>query len=192
MAKKTTTAERIRKANKRFAAMTKAQKRVAIAKDVLAALATKKIEAESGTYYLRTKALGDKLNGEQCNACAIGALFACQVERTPKLKLTDASDYYDSTDVYWDEDAHEYKEGAAERSFASYGMRETLRKFFGDKQLGLIETAFEQDDDYCYDLNLDGDTVDAAIKFGSRYRSDRGRMRAIMENIVANRGEFRP
>jgi hypothetical protein len=163
---------RVERDNRAFAAMPAAKKRVTIAKDVIAWLDLKKLIPTAGTY-LETVAT-TKVNGYSCNACAVGAMFACQVERTPKLTL-EVADYSE----YHVDDAAE----VATRNYCNAGMRETLGKFFSREQLGLIESAFE-----CMAF----DDAEAAEKFGRRYHTEARRMRAIMENIVANGGEFVP
>lgn len=60
---------------------------------------------------------------------------------------------------------------------------------FGRLNSDLIEGAFEK----CNPLS--GNTTglqDFAIKFGKRYKSDRNRLKAIMQNVLDNGGVFRP
>ena len=68
-------------------------------------------------------------------------------------------------------------------------QRRPLSKIFPTGQLRLIELAFEEGSGAFYS---DCDTDDAAVKFGRKFRSKKGRLLAIMENIVANKGTFKP
>jgi hypothetical protein len=98
----------ITKSNKRFASMTPAQKRVRIAKDVIAQLDAKEIVAKNGVYfslagakpYDSVDSICDENAGASvqelarteflgCNVCAIGAGFIASVKRLNKLKVED-------------------------------------------------------------------------------------------------------
>lgn len=183
------------KDNLAFAKLPKAQKRVAIARDVIAQVKLGMIDVQQGKY------LGDVVkveddNGnvvgvEKCTACALGSLFACAVNK-PALKL----DLDDALPAYG-------YSGADDDS-----MREQLGDVFSEDQLRLIESAFEMDDflegdDSKYqdviedDGTWTGETVfkgrlKKAVDFGERYTSDKRRLIAIMENVIENNGTFRP
>lgn len=215
-----TKAQRIAKTkrdNARFAKLTGAQKRVAIAKDVLAQLAVGRIKAHSGTYF-KAK-VGNKTfkaEGEvqealakipTCSACALGSLFVCTVEKADKLKLSDLSN--DFVVEEWD-DRGQIREKVA--SVDSDSMHTYLKGFFSLDQLFLIENAFEVSDINSrseFEETSDSDFGASLVfnqkveeKFGlwgdidrsgaDRREGDRIKMERIMRNIVRNRGRFVP
>lgn len=132
-------AKQVERDNKRFEKASPAAKRVIIAKDVLKWLGEGKITPSPGTYlsdylrdptgqeYLRDpetnelvvgRKLDDRVNGGRCAACALGAVFACSVERLGGV--------YD----FW--------------NMSSNKMVAKLEPFFSGDQLRLIECAFEK------------------------------------------------
>jgi hypothetical protein len=211
---------RIEAGNARFRTLEPARKRVAIAKDVLKWLDSKKLLVPqlSGSAYLdgipmyQDEGVPSVVNGGTCQACAIGAIFAVAVEKgecggtlyrasrngnRPALVTTDQG----VTDIH-----------------------EKLAPFFDVKQLCLIEQAFEGADQgapcrtqrvYVYgtadgcdegsesarERRLSEDEEwQAATAFGKAAsvglldltEAREARMRAIMNNIIANKGTFRP
>lgn len=93
--------------NAKFAKMSSARKRVAVAKDVLKWLAAGALVAENGTYI--SPSFSDKMwdekddrlelrsllrrsveNREACWACAKGAMFLCYLDRADKLTVGEA------------------------------------------------------------------------------------------------------
>ena len=199
--------KRIRASNAAFKAMSPAEKRVQIAKDVLMSLDTGKLEPVNGSYMLvelpkythmqdsdtwetydaRQTAFKDLDAREQlltgtisCSVCAIGAVFTCAVQRQNELTV-------------------------AELQASRRGMVEYLQGSFSAVQLDLIECAFERTRD---NMRCDATPyTDARLaeKFGHSVHNSwldaphdaRGGlasclMRAIMENIVANEGAFVP
>lgn len=190
---------RVREANKRFDALLPAEKRVAIARDVLAQLGSKKLVAARGTWL--ENANGNSLYSEadvkknvelqsilakteQCEGCALGGLFLCAVRQADKLKLDELINVKDfkkgqkdyTEDVYLDEidqinmsDAFNY-----------------LKRFFPKAQLEMIETAFELGYGACHS----DDEATNLFAVGVNDASDR--MRLIMENIVSHKGKFVP
>ena len=164
----------IERDNERFAKMTKPQKRVAIAKDALAAIKAKIYTAEEGTYCLiagiddpfgsefdKSSQLRDSL--AQCQCCAIGALFLS------KARVAD------------EETVGRYRRGV------DYWRR--LSPYFDRQQLDLIEAAFELHD--VHDT-LKEDARERAYRFGNRYTVAKNRLVAILNNIVENNGTFVP
>lgn len=194
----------IKRSNERFAAMTPVEKRVQIAKDVIAALDSNGIVAQKGTYgdFVPVERRGSYLDMEfatdayyaardeywkgdaqdailegsiSCNVCAIGAVFTCAVARMDKLTLKDLE--------------------IAPRS----SMLEYVSEFFDKLQLELMECAFELNTDQVRYDHDDDDLLRKAVDFGyaaniatATMTRAEARMRAIMENIIANGGEFRP
>lgn len=195
----------IKKGNDDFAKLAPAAQRIAIAKDVLAWLDLGKLKARAGRYVVpiddgrpeerwyddtldaRSLVLED---GVTCEVCALGGMFACAVGRLNKIN------------------AYSFR-GARQN-----GMREYLSPYFSPWQLALIETAFECEwyiDGFDH-VRGSAEAADAAVAFGERYTRDdvqdpdeddgvymqprqtmqEERMRAIMQNIIANGGEFKP
>lgn len=159
-----------------FEKLTKPQKRVRIAQDVIAQLNTRLVAKH--LTWARLKGLHEaKPDAEvcaitrkqkKCEVCGLGALFVAAVERADKLKIseldgTGLSDGVNETDVF-----------------------DYLGRFFDQKQLQAIESAFEGGEGYCDD---DGGADFLPLDIGI---SPSTRMRLIMENIVANKGRFKP
>ncbi len=192
--------------NEDFEKLSAAEKRVAIARDVIAALDSKKIRAMAGVYLAKdTYTRGDEdcavtpetLNPGKCTACAIGSLFMCQVQ-AGRVELQSAWTSYAAWTSY----------GAGHGYFSSGRMRdEVLSRYFTGEQLGLIESAFERSGSFAYDDALcEWEEAQKAVAFGVRFGgnpdddtgeaeellNDEARLRAIMTNIIENNGEFRP
>ena len=157
---------------KAFYRQTKAQKRVTIAKDVLKWLDTKKVRASPGVYLdvydgkeLVTE--GDTVNGYKCEACALGAIFACTVERAKAAR-------------------------SGGFNVSSGHMRSRLGPYFERDQLAAIENAFEQTSV----IPTEASTGTWSPQYeGADFSADSSptrRMRAIMKNIIRNNGTFIP
>lgn len=206
--KRASSPEAIKKRNEAFARMSPEQKRVTVAKDVIAALNAKQLVAKNSVYLaLRFKqaVVKDWNNWDKftesdaqvalleqkvsCEVCAIGSVFVCAVERMDKLTV-------------------DQFRGSGRRS-----IREYLGDLFSLEQLDLMEIAFECTTEHAQTVRYRGDEdegkgisngaqseLDAAVGFGEMfwdyggvdgYNAD-ACMRAIMANIIANKGEFRP
>ena len=173
-------------ANEAFKKLPVAAKRVAIAKDVIADLRAKKLLARAGTYVnLNTSedvAVPEDLQEalvcgavKNCTVCALGAMFVCGVKAMNKAETEQA---YGMDDI----DIKQYFEG-----------------IFSRDQLCLIETAFEQSIKYIGDYDVEAqydedkdNSPHPAVTFGRTYDLDEDRMIAIMKNIIANEGTFKP
>ena len=170
-----------------FDKLTPAQKRVEIAKDVIARVGLGKLVAKSGSLF-RTAAGNaflpqgadpqEYLNNKECRVCGKGALVCSWVSNFNNIGRSafDALSYQ----LYTWNDNDSISE---------------LRELFGDDMLNLIEIAFEGEVfrwsgkyaikaealrgtcNICID-----DTKDAKLYFGN--------LTAIMQNIVDNDGEF--
>ena len=180
---------RTERANAAFRALNPARKRVAIAKDVLRWLATGKLRPGYG--YLDIPEFYDNqrdiVNGGTCEACAVGSLFACAVERGDAGGTVRRSP---TSCRLIGEDATE--------------IHRKLAGIFEPDQLALIEAAFETE------CRLPIATIQAVLGYeidrqhpkAQEYfrkawdfcpRADRPeRMVLIMENIIANKGTFIP
>jgi hypothetical protein len=176
--------------NAKFASLTKAQKRVAIAKDVLLQLRLEHINAVSGVYLdfpeAKQNDVGECLvdsdapvsavyNVRDCDVCAKGALFLSAARVKKGKTMRDLMITHDSGNV----DANALNDNSIVRY---------LSDIFDDQQLWLIEAAFEQNDMRSMkDIEAGGDYL--------RYHLDDSedeRLRAIMLNIIENKGTFKP
>ncbi len=169
-------------------APTKAQLRVQICKDVLRQLDTKRIIANRGSYL---ESAGSRWEAQfyndrdgkvrppakKCRVCAIGSVFVCALDRYNELKLSDSG--YGKPD--------------------SDDMMRYLGRWFGDGQLRLMEQAFEGKN-----IRL-GNQADPkpraffekhgnpkATPWGYEEADSDKLMRAIMANVIANKGTFKP
>jgi hypothetical protein len=187
--------EQVRRANAAFEKLSPSDKRVAIARDVLAQLDAGRITAEAGVYVrsfdlvnlIEESAKDAQLQNllpevEECNVCALGSMFICGVNIANKLPVKGLTTF--------------------EEEVSGSDAKKYLRRFFTNGQLGLIESAFETGDmldNYSRVSQHDANLLRAAILFGQLFdleddyqTGDELRLRAIMENIIVNKGTFRP
>lgn len=172
---------RIKASNVEFEKLGPFQKRVAIARDVLAWLRTGNFKPTKGTY-VETDAcdLKDVVNGEEsCNVCALGAMFAAVSIRTGNTCSVD-----------------DWVGGGA--TFVGFD-RAQLEPYFTVDELNNIENAFEGYSRYGHDLVNPPDCFEderhfnqAAVDFNKGVRSPRERMERIMRNIIRHGGRFIP
>lgn len=169
-----------------FKQLPKHEQRVAIAKDVIKQLDANIIKAINGAYlldsetdmrswgFLSSGAMGPvKVSpGEPCQACALGSLFVCAVER---------------------EEGADYRGIPIKASTAQPLIHENLAPYFDKLQLGMIEAAFERSSRYVTEYDPDNQRLGyECVDFGDEYADPDTRMRAIMQNIIDNEGEFKP
>jgi hypothetical protein len=150
--------------NARFNRLSPEKKRVVVAKDVLKRLGEGRIEARRGVYIGR---VSTGPAGETCQACALGAVFACAINLGTKA----------TTSIH------------CCRTTSSYDMTVTLaeRGIFPAPELRKIEAAFEG-----WGAADSFEGTEATRRFNEGIFDDRERMARIMRNIVANKGEFVP
>jgi hypothetical protein len=176
--------KRVKQNNEIFDKSTPAEKRVLIAKDVISGLKKKKLISTPGCWVSNNANYGDLFDMDKvdpdtelktildkipsCNVCALGGIFVSTVKRFDKLKCKDEFAMPDIAD------------------FLPY-----LKKFFSEKQLNLIECAYEIGEGWAYD---DGESKSMrnARAFGESFGDSTERMVAIMKNIVKNDGLFVP
>ena len=176
----------IAKRNKLFEQASPAQKRVLIAKDVINLIKSGKITPMTGEWvYPSYKDESDdesfqktflKGNVEDCECCALGSMMLSCTLFKNKVKV------------------NEVNGGALDYPNLAHGHRKDVMGFrgvFPDDQCKLIEIAFECGYGY-YGPGNDGQISDRAVKFGNKYRTERKRLLAIMNNIVKNKGTFKP
>ena len=165
--------------------MTKRERVLAIAKDVLAHL--RLLSCEEGSYIgvRSTEKASDAMDkliekggdaqphidkiARNCDVCALGAAFLSYVR------------LYDGVSV---------------EDVVPDALIEKMKTVFSAEQLMLIEAAFELDARPPIVGRLGGEHLPAgsrdAVCFGERFDDPKKRLKAIMENIVANDGVFKP
>lgn len=164
--------------NKKFSEMTKNEKRVALAQDVLASLKSNKYIATTGTY-VEVEVNGeytclDQVNtstilmeSTTCTVCAIGSLFLSNAKQKKNKTLTSDSDK----------------------------MASSLRGIFTSKEMRMLEYIFEGEDVNTEftskrDEVLCNDMHSFYIKHTGGSNSDDKTLKAIMNNIIKNNGNF--
>lgn len=197
--------KKVRKDNEIFKKASKAEKRVMIAKDVLAALKAKRLMPGVGNYYPgilnRLADAGASTSGfversflqeptrmpMGCRVCAKGAIFTAKLDRLNGVKVKDEFELNDPTPA--------------------------LLGLFSERQLYLIEVAYEGYEGMYVSMvqrrerKHEADTwkageyqeVREALKFAREwsrendtYGTKEMRLKEIMKNIIRNKGKFVP
>jgi len=205
--------EKIKAKNQKFTRLTKAEKRVEIALDVLAQLKAKKIEALVGAGWgeitLKKSSTAEEFDGsrqlnelistkaQSCTACALGAMFIGAVDKFNHLKVGECETEYGEGNGYGNgacnifNETEEYYGGNKTAFLYIEYPHAYLEKFFPKKQLLLIETAFEggegATDEEDFDNPADYETAASYLKGVSNQNK---RLELLMKNIVANNGIF--
>lgn len=154
---------------------------VKIARDVLAQLRINRYIANPGLYVEVESPELDCMQSEEynrtiqrsfknffkdnknttCHVCAIGAAFVSLVNIEDRCSIMNMMHKYDT--------------------------RHRLEKYFGNYNMSLIESAFE-----CTSIGDNKDEfINEAANWGSKYSDPKKRLRAIMLNIIRNKGEFK-
>jgi hypothetical protein len=169
---------------KPFEQMTPAEKRVAIAQDVIRHMDAKRIIPLHGTFLAPYRGrlfepgsdveLSDALKtGPVCECCQVGAMMYSAVLLADALKVS------------------ELESSASHYGINSFDIWNYLAQWFTDEQLNLIEYTFEGGNGATsVDEIDDAETCEHAEMFHDEYDDEGHRMRAICENIIANGGEF--
>lgn len=200
--KKPTVKKSAAKKTKKDKKLTKAEMRVVIAKDVISALNSKRIKATKGSYfgvdfneqdrwrnkYLTLEATDNEWDTlpkvpitlpKKCNVCAIGSVFVAAVDRFDKLTPATASNVV----IHGDD----------------YAMVEQLKPWFSEKQLRLMEVVFEgksvrwveliqyEEERNAIDMHYE---IVKGIPLPHIVKKADVLMRAIMKNIIKNKGTF--
>ena len=175
------------KLNEEFKKATKAQKRVMIAKDVLAQIKAKRYFAESGEWVKPLwsddqKSIDIKLDPNSsikdafkskainsCQVCALGGLFMSCTNLNNNTTVQDLKDETYIGELVADDDK----------------ISNGLNRIFTQAQLMLIESYFEGGEGYFRGGNEKTQT------FLESYNDDE-RLKIIMQNIIDNNGTFKP
>lgn len=141
------------------------EQRVEIAQDVLKLLKVyddKKLNIKQMTYFCTRRNLPTQCQltskiatDSECVVCARGALFLASVDRYDKCELS---------------------------KYNTFNVTDRTRDEWGNKQIDLIEAAFEE-------WYRNGPE---AFLFGQKYKTTRNRLKAICNNIIRNKGVFIP
>ena len=187
---------------KPFDNLTKAEKRVSIAKDVLFQLETNSVVPTSGNFvelFLEFQFGSDISEGKffselvadsnECRVCALGALMISQLNVNGDVSMSEL----DGSPIC--------NNRFGITPFNGFKFGDYIKKYFDESQLQLIEIAYELGnglftegdilcgvEDEIYSVYIES----KAVKFGKRYKNLKNRMKAIMNNIIENNGEFAP
>jgi hypothetical protein len=184
---------KIKNTNEEFKKATKAQKRVMIAKDVLAQIKAKRYIPEAGTWVdINYNHFGSEMQiGEECSVqelfsektiescqvCALGGLFMSCINLNNSTLFKEL-----------DEAANCLGDWIAK----NLKLSNNLNTIFSRDQLILIELYHEGGSGYF----RSSDNLKAKYKhynlFYTFYPNDEERLKLIMENIVENEGTFKP
>ncbi len=190
---------------KRTEFKTKGEARVAIAKDVLKWMNTKKLHASSCNGYVtsgdgnlfndedveKNADVKKNLKGKKCEVCALGAVFLTTVDRFNKIGCRDLV----GADLM-----NPWTENRSRRSLDREEITGYLKSYFTRLQLCMIESAYETSEFDTDENTFEGTQSWAKIAKASKYGEDfrlagvgpEGRLRRIMSNIIDNKGTFKP
>jgi hypothetical protein len=170
-----------------------ASTRVAIARDVIKQLNSKKLRVttDQGNFFTtKVKTPNPDIqeivkNSKFCTVCAVGALFACTVQKHNSLEINYSTD----GDYDYQELRLHYGFGTHEKTFFY------LNQYFTKAQLASIEYCYELGNgatDY-EDINeyLNKGEINELVRFGKSFTSKKARLIAIMKNIIKNNGDFK-
>jgi hypothetical protein len=178
--------------------LTKNQMRVAIAKDVLSQIKTRKIIPQVGVWMEDPKmgslddivynAVDNYLDSDDtcrlmpfsaqdytkkvknCRVCALGSIFVSSVNLFNGVEFDNGEEVYDCFENL---------------------KTSPLNRYFSPEELELIEGCFEGDDGLHAD-RLNTRDRGVAIAFTNKYPIVKKRLEAIMNNIIKNDGSFKP
>ena len=189
----------IAKRDKIFKEASAAEKRVLIAKDVIAQVKAKKIKPGRGAFvqfegdhnidaFCRELFLKDQI--KQCECCAIGGmLVSCTLySKTSAENFNGICAYRNFNGIC------AYLDGFPSEG----GITGVLEKLFSISQLRLIEQTFECDNGFVKSQHNDqrGKMFPKfsfkSSAFCGRYPKTKDRLVAIMRNIIKNNGTFKP
>lgn len=177
----------VKKANIKFEGLTKPEKAVFIAKDVIRQINTHKITARSGAY-IESKTLPKgiwekdiKANYsriQNCTVCAMGACVLAITKQVNKLKFEDINMNF--------------------TRYSANPLRKMLSSVFSPTQLFLIEQAFEGTDSSndrvgrYMGAKLTYTQIDKCNLYKYKFQDQNERLKEIMKNIITNNGKFIP
>lgn len=167
-----------------FKKLSKPEQRVAIAKDALKRLETGQYVAQKGHWLSFLSDLYDLpanaslqpliLQGINCKVCALGGLLGS------RIALANAATKGELSFI---------------NSFSDDKVFPKLRTYFTMEQLKQMEIAFELGRgsyDYWHWTKKKQQPYEAAVIFGKRHQDNTKRLKAILKNLIKNKGEFIP
>ena len=171
----------VEKDNAKFNKMSKTQKRITIAEDVIASLKLGKYEATPGNYFGISSDNNEEdtikdpqalliHEGVNCDVCAIGAIFASKVRKGNKCNI----------DLAYSDNTHDT------------ALIANLKGIFNEEELRIIETAFEGEVQNNCALNEIAERKAEAWHNKNHPYDANKRLTAIMKNIIKNNGNFIP
>lgn len=180
--------------NNPFKGKSKSQICVMIAEDVLAQLKAKTYVPTQGCWTddkkfggfaeycgekfdsddtLKTVSACDYVNSvKNCTVCALGSIFVSQVRLGDSIKVSSEHEAYDVFEEL-------------------YTRNSPLTRYFSDEQLMLIEACFEGAEGM-YNSELGDYEGMLSGAYELQFPKDKDRLKAIMENVVRNKGKFMP
>lgn len=166
------------KTKKTFSRLTKAQQRVAIAKDAIEQLKARRFVASPGSY-IRDKirdganrSISQETVGGRtfrpCRVCMIGQAIVSGIRLFNKLEV-------ESCEV------------------SGSGLHHELKRWFTSSQAAMLEVAFEKRN-VGYRMHTWTDEYSAAVNFGhhNKCRTPYSLSIAIWKNVIKNNGTFKP
>lgn len=167
--------------------LTRQQKRILIAKDVLKKIENNEILFARGRYWdssLEDYLLDtyedrvDRINIKSCRVCALSGMLLSHIDKFNKCEVVDLigndANYVRSDNIIY---------------VRSDNIIKVLSRNFTLKQLYLIECVFELGGGG-FSYNLPNKLILASQNYGKQYAEDKNRVLAIMRNIIRNKGEF--
>lgn len=191
-------------------------KALAIARDIIAQLDAARFQPKMGSWLditnankhyenmfdidvdfdpdLQSFATSPECTEQSCYACALGATLLSYArindnfDLSHKYEISDINELIEEEifgdDVYLIEHAFEKGCGAASFYEADEDDEDGIAEFEWDGSIFVNE-------DFDYQVHIE-EAFPAARKFGNQYVSDDVRLRAIMQNIIDNKGRFKP
>lgn len=176
---------KLKEATAAFNKLPKAEQRVLIAKDVLKQIKVGKYKPKVGSYTslpgdlnISDKSVQENFNLIQnCEVCALGCCLLSITKFKNKLSFSELTDEYYNTKT-----------------------RNLFSSIFSASQIALIEAAFEKRTTCIpWADKVNGEDAENKVKhiykatwFGKQYEDSTERLKAIMKNIITNKGTFRP
>lgn len=176
--------------------LTKKERRIAVAKDVLKRMSKRTIkkgcflgtEEEFPVKPLVNLQKQITTLEKRCEVCALGSCLLSQIRLFNKIEVSDIATKHDATDEFISPDVTSDK------------ILDLLKNTFTPTQMCLIEAVFEMDDrpTTYFELPISLLNVhfytklELAVDFGVKFDNASERLTAIMKNLIANDGEFKP
>lgn len=188
---------KIKEKNKSFSKLGKMQKRVMIARDVIAQVKAKKFKVKTGTYCdlkinkkykpevegeLELQSLMESGVVEKCTVCAIGGIFASKVSIGNKFNINVENDS-------WDDENPDLR---IDNELSDDEIFKNLENIYSSEELRKIEYAFEGNDIDDSFWHEEDEFHKNILSYSKVHKNVDNRLIAIMQNIIDNNGKFKP